>query len=124
MSHQVTPETIKKIYEFAKNGLTKTQIASNLGWGISTLYEKGKKNPDILDACEKGAAHGINTIANALFMKAEQGDNTCMIFYLKCRAGWKETAVFENHDATYEDLIIDSDRDPVEVARQYKKMMG
>jgi hypothetical protein len=31
-------------------------------------------------------------------LKAQGGDNTAMIFYLKTQAGWKETTIVQNEN--------------------------
>ena len=34
-----------------------------------------------------------------LYRKAMSGDNTCMLFWLKCRANWREVSRFEHTGA-------------------------
>ena len=38
-----------------------------------------------MDAIKKGRAEGLNSVSNALFEKATQGNVTAMIYYLKVR---------------------------------------
>ena len=38
-----------------------------------------------MDAIKKGLAEGLNKVSNALFGKANQGNVTAMIYYLKVR---------------------------------------
>ena len=85
-----------KAESLAAQGLTADQIASVLGMGESTLYEKQKQYPEISEAIKKGRSKGIATITNTLFNKAKSGDNTAMIFYLKNRAGWKDKVETEH----------------------------
>ena len=66
------------------------QIAAVLGMSDTTLYDKQAKFPEFSDAIKAGRAKGVATITNALFVKAKDGDNTAMIFYLKNRAGWAD----------------------------------
>ena len=82
----------QKVEALAAQGLTMKQIALSLGIARSTLYENGKKNPDISDAIKKGRAKGLATISNALFQAAEGGNITAQIFYLKnrCPDKWKD----------------------------------
>jgi len=85
-----------KAESLAAQGLTSDQIASVLGMGESTLYEKQKQYPEFSEAIKKGRSKGIATITNTLFNKAKSGDNTAMIFYLKNRAGWKDKVETEH----------------------------
>jgi|TARA_R110000744_G_C19265801_1_gene551869 hypothetical protein len=85
-----------KAESLAAQGLTADQIASVLGMGESTLYEKQKQYPEFSEAIKKGRSKGIATITNTLFNKAKSGDNTAMIFYLKNRAGWKDKVETEH----------------------------
>lgn len=87
---EITPELISKAEALAAQGLTQEQIASVLGIGLSTLMNKKAKFKEFGDAIKRGQDKGIATISNALFNKAKQGDNVAMLFYLKCRAGWRE----------------------------------
>ena len=85
-----------KAESLAAQGLTSDQIASVLGMGESTLYEKQKQYPEFSESIKKGRSKGIATITNTLFNKAKSGDNTAMIFYLKNRAGWKDKVETEH----------------------------
>jgi len=90
---EITSEIISKVEGLAAQGLTHEQIADVLGINRATLFDKKAKNPDLSDAIKRGQSKGVATIANALFQKAKNGDNTAMLFYLKCRAGWREQEV-------------------------------
>lgn len=89
---QVTPEMIKQAEALAAQGLTMEQIASVLGMGCSTLYEKQNNIPELSEAIKRGRHKGVASITNALFNKAKNGDNTAMIFYLKNRdpENWRD----------------------------------
>ena len=82
---EFTDEIIADVERMASRGLTQEQIAYNLGIAPSTLYVHKKINQEFSEAIKRGKCSGINTIANKLFEKAEEGDNTAMIFYLKNR---------------------------------------
>lgn len=112
MTHEVTPEILEKIEAGASRGLTNEQIAAYIGWAPSTLYYKIQKEREAadevnesgdVDACheaksgisetiKRGKARGVANIANALYEKAVNGDNTAMIFFLKNRDSdnWKD----------------------------------
>ncbi len=88
-------EQIDEIKTMAENGLTEGQIAESMGVCQDTFIERKKEYPEIVEALQKGKASGINRVSNALFEAASGGNITAQIFYLKCRAGWKETSVTE-----------------------------
>ena len=87
---EITKELCKKAEALAAQGLTSSQIASVLGMGESTLYEKQKEFTEFSESIKKGRDKGIASITNALFTTARGGNLGAMIFYLKNRAGWKD----------------------------------
>lgn len=95
----ITPEIIDKAEKLASRGLTMEQIAHSIGMGVSTLYDKKVDAPELLEAIKKGRAKGIATIANCLFENAKSGNVVAQIFYLKCRAKWKEEEAAEADNA-------------------------
>ena len=82
---------IEKIKALASRGLTKEQIVLSLGFSSRTFLRRQQENKEIEQAYREGKAQGVGIIANALFEKAKKGDNTAMIFFLKCN-GWKENS--------------------------------
>mgnify|MGYP001593264100 CR=1 FL=1 len=50
----ITEEMIQKAGEMASHGLTMEQIASCLGMGQSTMYDKFKKYPEFEEAIKNG----------------------------------------------------------------------
>jgi hypothetical protein len=86
----ITDEMIEKAEALSSRGLTMEQIADSLGLGARTLYEKEQAFPQLAQAIKAGRAKGISVIANALYECGKAGNITAQIFYLKCRAKWKE----------------------------------
>lgn len=70
--------------------LTKDQIADYFGIGRTTYYEIEKRQPEVAERYNKGKAKAIGAVAQGLVQKAREGDNTCMMFYLKTQARWSE----------------------------------
>ena len=68
-----------------------------IGCSQKTIERRSKDNVDFAEAIKNGQAKGIATVTNALFTKACEGDNTAMIFFLKCRGGegWREKQQIE-----------------------------
>jgi len=100
------PPDPEKVESLASRGLTMEQIADCLGIGLSTLYEKKNEYVDFAEAIKRGQAKGISIVANSLYESAKNGNTTAQIFYMKCRAQWKETTVTEaNVTVRQEDAI-------------------
>lgn len=95
---EITPEMIKNAERLAARGLNVEQIAYSIGLGKTTLYERLKENKELSEAIKRGNARGIATIANCLYENAKGGNTTAQIFYLKCRAKWKEEENVEKED--------------------------
>jgi len=73
---------LDKVERFAGQGLAEYQIATMIGMSHDTFIKKKRKFPELLESLKRGKAAGVATISNALFGKAEEGDNIAMIFYL------------------------------------------
>lgn len=71
--------------------LTTDQIADYFGVGRTTFYQIMERQPDVSVRYKQGRAKAVRDIADNLVIKAQSGDNTAMMFYLKTQAGWKET---------------------------------
>lgn len=89
---EITDDVCNKAEQYAAEGLTQEQIATALGMGERTLYEKVKKFPQFAQAIKRGQAKGIQEVANALFQNAMKGNVTAQIFFLKNRSPetWKD----------------------------------
>jgi predicted transcriptional regulator len=86
---------LAQVEDLASRGLTQAQIADGLGISEDTLYSRKRENEEFRDALKRGKSKGIAKIANTLFEKALEGDNTCMIFYLKACGGWSDKPQIE-----------------------------
>ena len=86
---------LEKIESFAALGLTREQVAHNLGF-TSRTWQNYNKDGTLEEAYQKGKSKGISVIANALYKKAREGNTTAMIFFLKCN-GWKEESSVDLH---------------------------
>lgn len=103
--------TCRKAREMASRGLTVAQIADCLGVSDATVYERQKEYPEFLEAIKRGRSEGINQVTNKLFEKAVDGDNTCMIFYLKTRdrESWGEQYVEPVKEIPPIQILVDKD---------------
>src|SRR5215207_11754450 len=87
------PSRSRQVEAMAGYGVSAEDIATVLGLDINTLKRDYRSEL-------KGAAIKANArVAESLFRKATAADGregvTAAIFWLKTRAGWKETAVHE-----------------------------
>ena len=55
-----------------------------------------ERQPEVLERYKRGQAKAIGSVAQSLLMQAREGNLTAAIFYLKTRAGWRETQVVDN----------------------------
>jgi len=85
--HVVTDKSKTIVHTMASLGFTQEDIAFKLKISVDTLV---KYYPEEI---ESGRIDANMQIAGKLYQKAKQGDTTCMLFWLKTRARWKE-----NHD--------------------------
>jgi len=76
--------------------LSTEQIADYFGIGRTTFYSIMDRQEEVSVRYKKGRAKAIGNIAKGLLQKAQGGDNTAMIFYLKTQAGWKEEQTIDH----------------------------
>jgi len=80
----------------AAAGLNNDQMASLLGMGKAVFDRRMAEMPDVKEAVAKGRSQAIYNVGVSAYQQAISGKVPAMtMFYLKCRAGWKETAVTE-----------------------------
>lgn len=104
------PEQVNRehVSLWASMGLKHTTIAELLGISIETLAKYYRAELD------DGGASALGKVAKGLFDKAIAGDTVSMIFYLKTRGRWRETASVGDRDNP---LVIEGKaHDPKEVA--------
>lgn len=101
-----TPERLETLRGWAVGGLTKEEIAKNIGISRTTIYEWMKKSPDFMNALHSGKDEADYRVVNALYKKALSGDTTAMIFWLKNRISkqWRDKQ--EIHNTFGEDFEI------------------
>jgi predicted transcriptional regulator len=85
------------VEQYASEGLSEYQIAESFGVSRATIQRNKAEDEAFAAAYKRGQASGVQRVANALFQQAMNGNTTAQIFFLKARAGWKETQVNENH---------------------------
>lgn len=98
--HVPTEETIKIVLLLSSVGVTYEDIASKIDISADTLVKHYKK--ELLD----GRIDSNSQVALGLFDQAKAGNTSAAIFWLKTRAGWKETKEVELIDKTVERKFI------------------
>jgi len=91
--HEPTEEMRNRARSLAGVGISVDDIAFELGISKQTLY--GYYREEI----KHGAIRAVATVARSLYEAAThptEPNITAQIFFLKCRAAWKETMVHEH----------------------------
>jgi hypothetical protein len=88
--HEPTPELRHIVQLHATIGTRQDDIAAVLGIDPKTLRLHYREELDLASAKANAVVGG------ALFNKAKGGDTTAMIFWMKTRAGWKETQAIDH----------------------------
>lgn len=124
MSKIVITEEQEAQVEALASCLTTEQIADYLGIGKTTFYNHMKNNESLSVRYKKGKARTISEIGNNLLTLARQGDLGAICFYLKTRAGWRETS---RHEITSPDgsmtpnlVVLPADIDMSVALKKYK----
>lgn len=87
--HQPTEHSRVQVKTLAAVGIRHEDIASKLGISVDTLTKYYRQELD------EGRIDANAQIGKSLYEQAKAGNTTAMIFWLKTRAGWKETQVNE-----------------------------
>lgn len=80
-----TPDDLKKIKDYAAEGMTAEVISVELGLPTGTLRKKMDVVPDIREAYEAGSALAEYQVVAPLFKNAKKGQINAGIYYLKSR---------------------------------------
>ena len=92
--HQPDPASRRLVEHHAAIGTPHAQIAKLLQLSVNTLK---KHYPEEL---ELGLARANAVVGGTLFAEAKRGNITAAIFWMKCRAGWREIAKVEHSGGT------------------------
>lgn len=96
---------LARVEELAAQGLTVEQVAHCLGVTATTIYDKQSKFTEFSETIRRGRAKGIQQVANVVFQAALKGNIQAAMFFLKARAGWRDTAPADMPSYTREELI-------------------
>lgn len=104
---EINDKLLKQVHEMAKIGLTMKQVATILGRSRRSLFNDFDKHPELKKAFDEGVECGVDEISKTAFVMAKSGKVPAMtMFWLKCRARWKEvTHVEHSGNLTLEQLV-------------------
>jgi transposase-like protein len=87
------PSILESVAELAESGATDQQLADYIGVDRSTLYRWKHRYPAFRDALKTSKDVCDTRIERTLYEKADSGDVTSMIFWLKNRRPqeWRES---------------------------------
>ena len=85
--------------------LTTEQIADYFSISRRVFFDILERDKEVSALYKKGKARAVGFVAQNLIQKARSGDLGAQIFYLKTRAGWKETQRIEGAGDTGEHVI-------------------
>lgn len=88
-AHEPTDETCARVESLAAAGIRNEDIALYLGITRPTLNKYYKEELKI------GNIKANAAVAQTLYRQAIEGNTTAAIFWLKTRAGWRETQKLE-----------------------------
>ncbi len=92
----VTSDQLKELENMAAVGLTIDQMAPLVGFAPRTLERMMEQDDQVSGAIKKGRSKAIFQVGKTAYQQAISGKVPAMtMFFLKCRAGWKESHVHE-----------------------------
>ena len=89
------PIDLKKVEEYAQANDSEEEVARALGISYSTLRRRKASYEQFEQALKRGKAKANIFVGGKLMQACREGNITAIIFYLKTRAGWKETQRIE-----------------------------
>jgi transposase len=98
--HQPTEHSRVQVKTLAAVGIRHEDIASKLGISADTLTKYYRQELD------DGRIDANAQVGKSLYEQAKNGNITAMIFWLKTRAGWKETQVQEHTGPDGTPLVV------------------
>lgn len=95
-----TEEDYDLLYRSSQLGLTVDQIAHVMCMSIDAFYRAMKIDSKIKDALDQGRAMALKYVTEKNWENIVAGKQSAIMFYLRCKGGWKYTDVLEMPDFT------------------------
>lgn len=121
----VTPEMIEIVRDLSGKGLTQEQMWGYFGWSQTTWYKATRENPELYEAIFSGKSKMIAHVWQTLLEQSNNGNVAATIFWLKTRAGARETNHLDvsSSDGTMKPELKINTTDPIEASKIYQKIM-
>lgn len=98
----LTEDEIRRISFYSGMGLSVTKMSALIGISKATFERRYKDQPELVEALLKGRAQAESAVTKSCYDQAVSGRSPTMtIFWLKCRAGWKEAEFSDKEDKAY-----------------------
>ena len=111
-SYERNEETAAVVNALSAYGVTHDEIALYIKVSKPTLYKYYG------DELKLGKIKANTRIAEKLYNMAKDGDRTACIFWLKTRAGWRETSRMELANADNETFRVSGDYDLSKLSKE------
>lgn len=82
---------LEKLEQLAQLCDNQDEIARALGMCPTTFYARLNESEEVKETLKRGQAKANIFVAGKLMEAIKAGNMTAIIFWLKCRAGWKES---------------------------------
>lgn len=106
---ELTEKQREELEVMAGLGLPIRMIAAIFGMTSDMLDYRLKVDPDLRMRFDRGVANATKEVAKTAYHMAVVEKQPAMImFWLKCRANWKETNLHLHKALTLEDVIVNS----------------
>lgn len=92
------PSKLEEIRDMAGLGLYDKDIAQCLGYNRTYFAELKRLHPELADALKEGASKGTMAMAKVICDAAKSRNVVAAMFYLKCKAGWRDNATSNADD--------------------------
>jgi hypothetical protein len=93
---EISEDDYPKIEELSAKGVPVKSIAAHFGMGKSTFDRRVSESEELKLVLEQGRSKSIEAVASVAYQMALSGNHPAMtMFWLKCRAQWRENASSE-----------------------------
>ena len=91
---------LEKIRDLASKGFSEKDIARSIGTSAKTFSRLKAEHSAVADALDEGRSIEHQALYGKLYEKAMNGEIVALLFLLKCRHGYRETADLTATNAT------------------------
>lgn len=95
---EITPEILQRVETYAGLGLSQDDIGLILDITGRSIRNYKQIMPELDSAYKKGQAVHKSRVTSKLWEQINANNLTAIIFYLKTKCGWRETATVEVED--------------------------